>query len=86
MCDPELLVRITCHPKVMASKPVIKGTRLTVENIPNLLTHGSSAAEIVGRELSMVPHTSAVSDIPIYRHEACNESDRTQIIWRPGIV
>ena len=31
MTDQELLDRITVNPKVMTGKPVIKGTRLTVE-------------------------------------------------------
>ena len=42
MTDQELLQRIIISPKVMVSKPVIKGTRLTVEYIPNLLAHGAS--------------------------------------------
>ena len=48
MSDQELLERITLSPGVMAGKPVIKGTRLTVEYILNLLAHGSSAEEILG--------------------------------------
>ena len=31
MKDQDLLERITLNPKVMAGKPIIKGTRLTVE-------------------------------------------------------
>lgn len=48
MSDEELLERITFSPGVMAGKPVIKGTRLTVEYVLNLLAHGSSAEEILG--------------------------------------
>lgn len=47
MSDQHLLERIACDPKVMAGKPVIKGTRLTVEYILNLLAHGSSATDIL---------------------------------------
>ena len=47
MKDEELLARITIDPKVMVGKPVIKGTRLTVDYILNLLAHGAMAAEIV---------------------------------------
>jgi len=47
MKDEELLERITLNPKVMAGKPVIKGTRLTVEYILNLLAHGATAEEIL---------------------------------------
>jgi uncharacterized protein (DUF433 family) len=48
MTDEELLSRIAIDPAVMAGKPVIKGTRLTVEFIVNLLAHGSSNDEILG--------------------------------------
>jgi uncharacterized protein (DUF433 family) len=47
MSDQQLLERIACDRKVMVGKPVIKGTRLTVEHILNLLAHGSSAADVV---------------------------------------
>jgi len=33
MSNTDLLARITINPKVMVGKPVIKGTRLTVEYI-----------------------------------------------------
>src|SRR2546423_12378431 len=46
MKDQELFERITLNPKVMAGKPVIKGTRLTVEYILNLLAHGATTEEI----------------------------------------
>ena len=49
MNDQELLERITMNPKVMVGKPVIKGTRLTVEYILNLLAQGSTVAEIIGK-------------------------------------
>ena len=47
MTDQELLTRITINPKVMVGKPVIRGTRLTVEFILNLLAHGSTIDEII---------------------------------------
>jgi uncharacterized protein (DUF433 family) len=47
MNDEQLLKRITFDPKVMVGKPVIKGTRLTVEYILNLLAHGATVAEIL---------------------------------------
>lgn len=47
MTDKQLLERITLNPKVMVGKPVIKGTRLTVEYILNLLAHGATTAEII---------------------------------------
>lgn len=48
MKDQQLLERITLNPNVMVGKPVIKGTRLTVEYILNLLAHGATAVEILG--------------------------------------
>jgi uncharacterized protein (DUF433 family) len=47
MNDEQLLERITLNPKVMVGKPVIKGTRLTVEYILNLLAHGATLEEIL---------------------------------------
>jgi uncharacterized protein (DUF433 family) len=47
MDDQQLLNRITFSPKVMVGKPVIKGTRLTVEYILNLLAHGATVEDIL---------------------------------------
>ena len=47
MSDHELLERITLNPKVMVGKPVVKGTRLTVEFILNLMAHGETIADIL---------------------------------------
>lgn len=47
MKDQQLLQRITADPHIMVGKPVIKGTRLTVEYILNLLAHGATMPEIL---------------------------------------
>ncbi len=47
MKDEQLLERIVLDPKVMVGKPVIKGTRLTVDFILNLLAHGATEKEIL---------------------------------------
>ena len=47
MQDQQLLERIILNPKVMVGKPVITGTRLTVEHILNLLAHGATSAEVL---------------------------------------
>jgi uncharacterized protein (DUF433 family) len=47
MKDQDLLERITLNPKVLAGKPIIKGTRLSVEYILNLLAHGATTQEIL---------------------------------------
>ena len=43
----ELLKRITMNPKVMVGKPVIKGTRITVEHILRELAGGMTQAELL---------------------------------------
>ena len=45
--DQKLLERIVLDPKVMLGKPVVRGTRLTVEFILGLLAHGASESEIL---------------------------------------
>ncbi|HUT35396.1 MAG TPA: DUF433 domain-containing protein [Planctomycetota bacterium] len=47
MDDQQLLERISVDPRVVAGRPVIKGTRLTVEYILNLLAHGATAADVL---------------------------------------
>ena len=47
MREQQLLERITFDPKIMVGKPIIKGTRLTVEYILNLLAHGATNTEIL---------------------------------------
>jgi uncharacterized protein (DUF433 family) len=39
--------RIVINPRVMVGKPIVRGTRLTVEYILNLLAHGATEAEIL---------------------------------------
>jgi uncharacterized protein (DUF433 family) len=45
--DQQLLARITVSPQIMTGKPVIKGTRLTVEYILNLFAHGATMEEVL---------------------------------------
>ena len=47
MENKKLLSHIVMNPKVMGGKPVIKGTRLTVEYILGLLAHGTAVGEII---------------------------------------
>jgi uncharacterized protein (DUF433 family) len=51
----ELLKRIHLDPKIMVGKPVIRGTRITVEHIMNELATGMSTTEI----LEEYPHLKA---------------------------
>jgi uncharacterized protein (DUF433 family) len=54
MTDQQLLDPITLNPKVMTGKPVVKGTRLTVEYILSLLAHGATEKEILEEYDSLV--------------------------------
>ena len=47
MIDEKLLERITLDPEIMVGKPVVRGTRLTVEFILGLLAQGASEQEIL---------------------------------------
>ena len=47
MNDEQLLARVVLDPQVMVGKPVIRGTRLTVDHILNLLAHGMTAADVL---------------------------------------
>jgi uncharacterized protein (DUF433 family) len=44
--DP-LLDRIVVNPHVMVGKPIVRGTRLTVEYVLNLMAHGATESEIL---------------------------------------
>ena len=47
MTDRSLLARITSNPAVLAGKPTVRGTRLSVEFLLNLLAHGATETEIL---------------------------------------
>ena len=47
MKEKQLLELITLNPEVMVGKPVIRGTRLTVEYVLSLLAHGATTIEIL---------------------------------------
>ncbi|HSN88298.1 MAG TPA: DUF433 domain-containing protein [Thermoanaerobaculia bacterium] len=55
MSDEQLLERITLDPGVMAGKPVIRGTRLTVEYIVGLLAHKATVDEILEEYKGLTP-------------------------------
>ena len=56
MNDEQLLERIIVDPKVMVGKPVIRGTRLSVDFILNLLAHGSTEEQILTEYTGLTIH------------------------------
>ena len=54
MTDEELLDRIVVNPRVMVGKPVIRGTRLTVECILNQLSHQMTVDELLAEYPGLV--------------------------------
>jgi uncharacterized protein (DUF433 family) len=59
MTDEQLLRRIAIDPKVMLGKPVIKGTRLTVEYIIERLAHGATTADLTSEYEGLQPEDVA---------------------------
>ena len=55
MGEQRLLERITLDPRVMVGKPVISGTRLTVEYILNLLAHGATIDKVLDEYTGLTP-------------------------------
>ena len=55
MEEQALLERIVTDPKIMAGKPVIRGTRLTVEYILGLLAQGVTVEEILQEYEGLTP-------------------------------
>lgn len=75
MEDEELLQRIQIDPRVMAGQPVVRGTRLTVEFILNLLAHGAMPGEIA-------QEYSGVTDADIQACLLFDKSARAQTLRR----
>lgn len=59
MTDQALLARITSRPGVLAGKPTVRGTRLSVEFILSLLAHGASESEILAEYGGLAPEDLA---------------------------
>jgi uncharacterized protein (DUF433 family) len=88
MKDQELLERIILNPKVMAGKPIIKGTRLTVEYILNLLAHSATTEEILEEYQGLKPEDIqacflfATKSLGGYRFHAADDGDRVNALPR----
>jgi uncharacterized protein (DUF433 family) len=71
--EEELLERIAVNPKVMGGKPIVKGTRITVEQILRLLAKGLETKEI----LRDYPHLSRddIAAVLIYAAKVTGEEE-----------
>jgi uncharacterized protein (DUF433 family) len=69
----DLLERIVVNPKVMGGKPIVKGTRVTVEQVLKLLAQGLSNQEI----LKDYPHLSKedISAVLLYAAKIAGEEE-----------
>jgi len=47
MQDIDLLARITANPKIFGGKPIVRGMRISVELLLNLLAQGATHQEIL---------------------------------------
>jgi uncharacterized protein (DUF433 family)/predicted nuclease of predicted toxin-antitoxin system len=71
--EEELLERIVVNPKVMGGKPVINGTRITVEQVLKMLAQGLTVKEI----LKDYPHLSKddVTAVLLYAAKIAGEEE-----------
>ena len=47
MNDADFLARITCNPKILGGKPIVRGHRLAVEHVLEMLAAGDTEEEIL---------------------------------------
>ena len=71
--EEELLERIVVNPKIMGGKPVVQGTRITVEQVLKLLAQGLSPKEI----LKDYPHLSKddIASVLLYAAKVAGEEE-----------
>jgi uncharacterized protein (DUF433 family) len=79
--DRELLERITLDPKVMVGKPVIAGTRLTVEYVLNVLAHGGTVAEILEEYQGLTPED--IQACLLFAHRALADTTFVPLAMEP---
>jgi uncharacterized protein (DUF433 family) len=71
--EEDLLERIVINPKIMDGKPIVKGTRITVEQVLKMLAQGLTTKEI----LKDYPHLSKedVAAVLLYAAKVACEED-----------
>jgi uncharacterized protein (DUF433 family) len=78
MTDEQLLQRIAINPKVMLGKPVIKGTRLTVEYVIDRLAHGATPADLVSEYEGLTPEDIAAC--LLFARESLSDTDYMPLV------
>jgi uncharacterized protein (DUF433 family) len=71
--EEELLQRIVVNPKIMGGKPIVRGTRITLELLLKLLAQGLSPGDI----LKDYPHLTRddISAALLYAAKIAGEED-----------
>jgi uncharacterized protein (DUF433 family) len=71
--EEDLVRRIVVNPKIMRGKPLIKGTRITVEQVLKLLAQGLSTEEI----LKDYPHLTKddITAVLLYAAKVAGKED-----------
>jgi uncharacterized protein (DUF433 family) len=71
--EEELIERIVVNPKIMGGKPIIKGTRITVEHVLKLLAQGLSSEQI----LKDFPHLTRndIAAVLLYAAKTASEEE-----------
>jgi uncharacterized protein (DUF433 family) len=71
--EEDLIERIVVNPKIMGGKPIIKGTRITVEHMLKLLAQGLSYEEI----LKDYPHLTKddITAVLLYAAKVASEEE-----------
>ena len=71
--EEKLFQRIVVNPKIMGGKPIVKGTRITVEQVLKMLAQGLTTQEI----LKDYPHLSKddISAVLLYAAKIASEEE-----------
>jgi uncharacterized protein (DUF433 family) len=71
--EEELIERIVINPKIMGGKPIVKGTRITVEQVLKMLAQGLTTKEI----LKDYPHLSKddIAAVLLYAAKVAGEDE-----------
>ena len=71
--EEELLERIVINPKIMSGKPIVKGPRITVEQVLKMLAQGLTTKEI----LKDYPHLSKedIAAVLLYAAKVAGEEE-----------